>query len=164
MIDFWNKEFGVALACLAEKPPDVFLPVKAENGVVTLSITENYRKQVLAPGDSLVSIQTAVIIHQNDFFDAVRTYSGLMKPWLPEFKKSPELAYQPELCTWGYDRHINPEHMLGRLEGLKDLGIQSVIIDDGWSVYHGDWNADPEIFHKGEEGFKGLLIRSMRRV
>ena len=49
LIDFWNKEFGVALACLAEKPPDVFLPVKAENGVVTLSITENYRKQVLAP-------------------------------------------------------------------------------------------------------------------
>jgi len=157
LADIWNKEFGLALACLDDKPVDVSLPVKVENGKVSMGISENAMNKMLKSGDSLVSTQTAIIVHKNDFYDAVRTYSGLIKTILPDFKKAPDLAYLPEVCTWGYDQNINPGHMLSRLESLKSMGVKSVIIDDGWSVYHGDWTPDPKIFPNGEEDFKGFI-------
>ena len=43
-----------------------------------------------------------------------------------------------------------------RLERLKALGIRSVILDDGWSVNHGDWTPDPEKFPNGDVDFKKL--------
>jgi alpha-galactosidase len=109
------------------------------------------------PGDSIVSVQTAIIVHQNDFYDAIRTYSKLMKPLLPDFKKPVDFAYQPEWCTWGYGRNFKAEQILNKLEYLKTLGIRSVILDDGWSANHGDWIPDPKKFPKGEEDFKLLI-------
>jgi alpha-galactosidase len=157
IVDVWNKEFGLALAYLGEKPCDLFLPVKAENGIVSLGIKENYKNQILNPGDSLVSVQTAIIVHQNDFFDPLRMYSILMKPFLPDFQKPVDFGYQPEWCTWGYSRDFKPEQILGKLEHLKAIGIKSVILDDGWSPNHGDWVPDPKKFPGGDEDFKRLI-------
>ena len=157
LVDVWNKEFGLALAYLGEKPCDISLPVKVENGKVSLGIKENYKNQILIPGDSLVSVQTAIIVHQNDFYDPLRMYSVLMKPFLPDFQKPVDYGYQPEWCTWGYHRDFKPEQILGKLEHLKALGIRSVILDDGWSVNHGDWVPDPKKFPNGDEDFKRLI-------
>jgi len=155
--DVWNKEFGLALAYLGGKPCDISLPVKAENGKVGLGIKENYKDQILKSGDSLTSVQTAVIIHQKDFYDPIRMYSILMKPFLPDFLKPVDYAYQPEWCTWGYRRDFKPDQIVNRLEHLKAIGIKSVIIDDGWSVNHGDWIPDPGKFPGGDEDFKFLI-------
>ncbi len=157
LVDVWNKEFGLAIAYLGEKPCDISLPVIVENGKVSLGIKENYKNQILIPGDSLVSVQTAIIVHKNDFYDAIRMYSILMKPFLPDFQKPPDLAYQPEWCTWGYSRNFKPEQILSKLEHLKALGIRSVILDDGWSANHGDWIPDPKKFPDGDEDFKRLI-------
>ena len=40
---------------------------------------------------------------------------------------------------------------------MKAIGIRSVILDDGWSVNHGDWIPDPKKFPNGDEDFKGLI-------
>ena len=157
LVDVWNKDFGVSVAYLGEKPCDISLPVKAENAQVSLGINENFRNQVLNPGDSLVSVQSAIIVHENDFFDPLRTYSCLIKPFLPDFQKPVEFAYQPEWCTWGYGQKFKPEEIPGRLERLKALGIRSVIFDDGWSVNHGDWTPDPQKFPNGDADFKKLI-------
>lgn len=135
LIDVWNKEFGLALAYLGEKPRDIYLPVKAENGEVQLGIKENYKNEILKPNDSMVSVQTAIIAHKNDFYDPLRTYSRLMKPFLPDFKKPVDYAYKPEWCTWGYRQDFKPEQILAKLERLKALGIKSVIIDAGWATF-----------------------------
>ena len=157
LVDVWNKEFGLALAYLGEKPCDISLPVKVENGKVSLGIKENYKNQILRPGDSLVSVQTAIIVHQNDFYDPLRMYSILMKPFLPDFQKPVDYAYQPEWCTWGYRQDFKPEQIISKLERLKAIGIRSVILDDGWSVNHGDWIPDPKKFPDGDEDFKQLI-------
>ena len=47
IVDIWNKEFGLALAYLGEKPRDISLPVKVENSKVNLGINENYKNQKL---------------------------------------------------------------------------------------------------------------------
>jgi alpha-galactosidase len=157
IVDLWNKENGLALAYLGDKPCDISLPVKVENGVTNAGIKEIFKNHILNPGDSLVSIQSAIIVHQNDFYDALRIYSGLMKPLLPEFLKPVEFAYQPEWCTWGYGQHFKPDEIPGKLDRLKALGIQSVIFDDGWSVNHGDWTPDPRKFPDGDAAFKRLI-------
>ena len=157
LVDVWNKEFGLALAYIGEKPYDISLPVKADSSEIQLEIKDNYKAQLLKPNDSIVSIQTAIIVHQNDFYDPLRTYSELMKSILPEFLKPVELAYEPEWCTWGYNQNFKPENILSKLERLKSLGIKSVIFDDGWSLNHGDWIPDPVKFPRGDEDFKELI-------
>src|SRR5205085_2402630 len=42
LIDVWNKKFGLALAYIGEKPRDLYLPLKAENGEVRMEVKENY--------------------------------------------------------------------------------------------------------------------------
>ncbi|MBK8882183.1 MAG: alpha-galactosidase [Bacteroidales bacterium] len=156
-IDLWNKKYGLALASLGDKPSDIYLPVKVENGSISAGIKEIIKNQTISPGDSLVTIQSAIIVHQNDFYDPLRIYSALMKPFLPEFQKPVKYAYQPEWCTWGYSQDFKPEEIPGRLQRLKDLGIASVILDDGWSVNHGDWTPDPVKFPNGDDDFKKLI-------
>jgi alpha-galactosidase len=156
-IDVWNKKFGLSLAYLGDKPADICLPVKVERTKVILGINENYKKRLLQPGDSLVSVLSAIIVHEKDFYDPLRIYAGLMKPFLPEFQKPVESAYLPEWCTWGYSQNFRPDEIPGKFERLKALGISSVIIDDGWSVNHGDWTPAPAKFPNGDADFKRLI-------
>lgn len=159
VVDVWNKEYGLALAYIGGKPQDIFLPVKAEGGKVNLAIKENYKNHILIPGDSLVSVPTAIIVHKNDFYDPLRMYSILMKPFLADFQKPVDYGYQPEWCTWGFHREFTSEKILGKIERLKAIGIQSVILDDGWSPNHGDWVPDPKKFPNGDEDFKRLIAK-----
>lgn len=159
IVDVWNKEFGLALAYIGEKPCDISLPVRVENGKVSLEMKENYKNQILMSGDSLVTVQTAIIVHQNDFYDPLRIYSILMKPFLADFQKPVDDGYQPEWCTWGFHREFTSEKILGKVGQLKALGIRSVILDDGWSLNHGDWIPDPKKFPNGDEDFKRLITK-----
>jgi len=149
----------LALAYLGEKPRNIYLPVKVENGEVQLEIKENYKNEILRRNDSLVSVQTAIIAHKNDFYNPLRTYSRLMKPFLPDFKKPVDYAYKSEWCTWGYQRDFTPEQILSKLDRLKAIGMKSVILDDGWSLNHGDWVPNPVKFPNGDEDFKQLISK-----
>jgi alpha-galactosidase len=157
LIDIWNYNFGLALACLSNKPEPISLPVESENGVIHLDIESKFENRTILPDDSLVTVQTAIIVHNNDFYEPLRTYSGLMKPLLPDFQKPVDSGYQPEWCTWGYNQNFKPEQILNKLDTLRALGIRSVILDDGWSLNHGDWIPDPRKFPAGDVDFKELI-------
>jgi alpha-galactosidase len=159
IIDVWNKNFGLSLAYLGDKPCDFCLPVKVEHNKISLGMMKNFKTGFLNPGDTLFSVLSAIIVHEKDFFDPLRIYSGLMKPFLPESIKPVETAYQPEWCTWGYSQDFRPDEIPARLERLKALGINSVIFDDGWSVSHGDWTPDPQKFPNGDADLKKLINR-----
>lgn len=155
--DVWNKNYGVALATLSDRPEDIYLPVEAEGGSVAMNIRGKVRGNVILSGDSLVTLLTAVIVHTGDFYEPLRIYSGLMKPLLPDFQKPVDTGYQSEWCTWGYNRNFKAEQILAKLNRLKELGIKSVILDDGWSSNHGDWVPDPKKFPGGEKDFRNLI-------
>ncbi len=156
-IDVWNRNYGLALAFLGEKPRDIYLPVRAEKGEVCLEIRDDNKKLILEPGDSLLSVQTAIIAHTYDFYNPLRTYSSLMSRFLPVFKKPATYAYRSEWCTWGYEQTFTSADILNTLERLKSLGIKSVIIDDGWYAKMGDWTPSPAKFPKGEKDLKLLV-------
>ncbi len=155
--DIWNKKYGLALACLSDRPEDISLPVYAEQGKIEMKVKGKFNNQILLPDVSVTTVLTAIIVHTGDFYDPLRTYSGLMKPFLPDFQKPVENAYQSEWCTWGYNRNFKPEEILSKLDRLKELGIKSVILDDGWSLNHGDWVPDPAKFPAGDKDFKRLI-------
>jgi alpha-galactosidase len=157
LTDIWNKEYGVALASISDKPEYISLPVKAENGVIHLEIKKTVKNQIIMPNESLNTVQTAIIVHRNDFYDPLKTYSGLIKPLLPDFQQPVEYAYKTEWCTWGYRQNFRAEDILGKLDRLKTLGAKSVILDDGWSLNHGDWIPDPKKFPAGDIDFKQLI-------
>lgn len=157
--DIWNKDFGIALACLGNKPEPVSLPVNAENGAISLGIEELFSEKVILPEESLKTVQTAIIIHEGDFYEPLKKFSGLMRDLLSDFQISPEYTYQPEWCTWGYNQNFTAEQILDKIDTLKALGIKSVILDDGWSVKHGDWIPDPRKFPAGDEDFIKLIER-----
>jgi alpha-galactosidase len=157
LVDIWNKDFGIALACIGNRPQDISLPVHADSTAVNLAIEEDSEAYRLYPGDSLITVRSAIILHEGDFYEAVRKYSGLIHLMLPGFLKPPEYAYQPEWCTWGYGRQFNAGKILDKTASLKSLGIRSVIIDDGWSLNHGDWIPDPGKFPHGDKDFVRLI-------
>ena len=157
VIDFWNKDFGIALAGISDKPELISLPVMAENGMINVCIKDSVKKYVLLPGESITSIKTAIIIHEGDFYGPLRTYSMLMDPVLADFQVPEDLSYQPEWCTWGYRQSFTLENITAKIDTFHTLGIKSVILDDGWSVNHGDWVPDPKKFPKGDEDYKELV-------
>ena len=154
--DAWNRNWGLALAGLSERPEDICLPVENDRGSVNLSV-KRLKDQVLLPGDSLITLQTMIIVHAGDFYNPLRIYSTLMKPYLPDFQKPVDYAYQTEWCTWGYNQNFRPEQVVSKIARLKELGIKSVILDDGWSLNHGDWLPDPKKFPGGDEDFIKLI-------
>jgi alpha-galactosidase len=153
--DAWNRKWGVALAGLSDKPEDISLPVENVKGRVNLKI-KRLKEQVLLPGDSLVTLKTVIIVHNGDYYNPLKIYSALMKPLLPEGQRPAETGYQTEWCTWGYNQNFKPEQIIEKLPRLKELGIKSVILDDGWSLNHGDWLPDPVKFPGGDADFKDL--------
>jgi len=157
LTDIWNKDFGVALACFSDKPEYIYLPVEAEDGVICMGVESRIKNRIIMPDDSLVTVQTAIIAHRGDFYEPLKTYSGLVKSLLPDFQTPVSTAYQPEWCTWGYRRNFKPENILSKLDTFKTLGIKSVILDDGWSRNHGDWIPDPGKFPDGDDDFKKLI-------
>ncbi len=157
LIDVWNRRFGLALAYIGQKPRLIYLPVKAENGKVKMEMKEKSQAGSLAPNETLTTPLTVIIPHSGDFFQPLQTYSGLMRPFLPPFKKPSDFAYQPEWCTWGYREEFNPQEVINSLDRLKSLKIKSVILDDGWSKNHGDWIPDPSKFPNGDKDFKKLV-------
>lgn len=157
LVDVWNKRFGIAVAYLGEKPRDISLPVKVVNGIVQMEIKENNAIGSLQPNETITSPFTMIIPHSGDFFQPLQTYSGLMKSFLPAFKKPVDYAYQSEWCTWGFKQDFKTQDVLDSLDNLKSLHIKSVILDDGWSQNHGDWIPNPSKFPNGDEDFKTLI-------
>ena len=156
LTDIWNENFGAAVAYIGGRPENISLPVRADNGTAELSVERMSGFIPFGPGDSLVTVKSAIIIHEGDFFEALKQYSGLVHPLLPAFLKPTDEAYRPEWCTWGYNTNFTAGNILGKISTLKQLGFKSVIIDDGWSVSHGDWVPDPEKFPGGDKDFRKL--------
>ena len=157
VIDFWNKEYGVALASVSERPELVSLPVNAANGIIDISIKDTVRVSVIDPGESITTVKTAIIVHRGDFYEPLKKYSALMRPLLTDFQKPDGPSYQPEWCTWGYRQSFTLDDILRKTDTFHNLGMKSVILDDGWSVNHGDWVPDPKKFPKGDEDYKKLV-------
>ena len=157
VVDFWTKEQGIAFASIATKPQLISLPVKVEeDGKVSFTIKDS-NQFVLQPGKSINEIPCVLIAHKGDYFNALHSYSEIMKSEGFNFPDAPKDAFQPEWCAWGYERNFNKEQILKSLDEVKKLGFKWVTIDDGWQNADGDWEPSLEKFSGGEKDFIAFI-------
>ena len=158
IVDLWSPVMGVALAHIEKVPQWISLPVVVRPDLrVEIALTERpeekFRQQEwLKPGDGYRTVLTAIIFHQLDFHDALRTYGNLLRARgiaIPE--TSPPSAYQPYWKSWGYQRDFTLQQFLDKLPELESMGIHMANLDDGWQNNNGDWepNRAPGKFPQG---------------
>jgi alpha-galactosidase len=159
-VDVWGKSMGVAVAHLETEPQWLSLPVTVrQDGITEVSIVEKPNEKLgmqewLNPADSFQTVQNAVIFHHLDFYDALRIYGDLLRcRGIEILKTSPVKAYEPYWKSWGFGMNFTLDMIYNILPELKEIGITTANLDDGWFDYYGDWNVNrsPGKFPNGEK-------------
>ena len=157
LINLWSDKCGIAVGHIEPKPAPVYMPViTKDDKSVEIAVYEKLNKS-LEPGEIYNTINTILIAHSGDFFNALKPYADIMKQVLPEFKTPPELAYKNEWCTWGFRRDFTVEKIYNMIPRIKELGISSIILDDGWFDNNGDWWPIKSKFPNGDEDMKKFV-------
>jgi alpha-galactosidase len=161
LLDLWGKEMGMAIAHISQKPEFVNLPVKTlPDGRVQYSIEEPFSQQYdkidLAGGESYSTIKNIVVVHSLDYFDALRTYAEFLNAeGIKTFKETPATVPNAYWKTWGYEVDFKLSDIYSKVDEFRELGIEMVVLDDGWFSNYGDWEPSTEK-DKFPEGRKSL--------
>jgi alpha-galactosidase len=157
VIDVWTPKGGLAVGHLSRTPELVALPVRMQDGqMVQVQLVEP-RARTLAPGDSLHGVQTFVHHHEGDYYSTLATYAVMMAAQGVEMPTFPETAYEPIWCAWGYSRNFKTENILATIPKVKELGLDWVVLDDGWQVAEGEWHPHPERFPSGDASMRAFF-------
>ena len=159
VVDVWRRDVGLAIGHVELLPKLVALPVdRAKGGNVTLALAMK-RELTLGPGQSMETIRSFVTIHGGDFFKPLRDYSEVMQAQGFKLPSSPQQAFDPIWCAWGYGRKFTPQQVFETLPVVKQLGFGWAVLDDGWQVALGDWNPRRDKFPAGDTDMKALVDR-----
>lgn len=145
LLDLWGKEMGMAIAHISDRPEFVNLPIQTlANGSVQYAIEEPYSDQyesiTLVEGETYSTIKNVVIVHSLDYFDALRSYAALLNAQgVKTFKQTPETVPNAYWKTWGYELDFKLSDIYSKVSEFKALGIEMVVLDDGWFSNYGDW-------------------------
>jgi len=155
--DVWRRDVGIGVGHLEMVPKLVSLPVAMPDAEhATVAVT--YKKdQVLRPGETLKTFRTFVTVHQGDYFQTLVDYRRAMVRNGVKFNKSPESAFGPIWCAWGFERHFKPSQIVNALPTVKKLGFDWVGVDYGWETVDGDWSLAPDKFPRGDADMKALV-------
>lgn len=156
----WRKDVNVAVGHLALVPKRVNLPTEVQNDPIAVKIgvqQEFEDRTLLKPNDSIQTLETFVSLSKGDYYNNLSRYSGLMQAKGIGIVETEEAAFEPIWCAWGYERKFTLDEVIGTLPKVKELGIKWAVLDDGFQIAEGDWNADPKKFPKGNMEIKGLV-------
>jgi alpha-galactosidase len=157
VVDVWTKEMGLAIAHLAPRPVAASIPTHVEtDGRVRMEVVEKPGIR-LAAGGKFTTVETLIMVHHGDFYDALHRYAALMRKQGLVVERPNREAYQASWCGWGYEFNFRQSEMLGVRPQLRKLGIHWVTIDDRWFVNYGDWQPRPETFSGGADGFRRMV-------
>ncbi|MEA2064575.1 MAG: glycoside hydrolase family 36 protein [Gemmatimonadota bacterium] len=150
LVDLWAPECGLAVASAETTPQWINLPVRTcSDTLVDVCVEQQPRERFgdkisLGPGETCSTIRSALILHQGDFHDPIRTYADMLRAQgvkIPE--TSPPAAYEPYWKTWGFGLDFTLGQIYGALDEIKGLGIETAVLDDGWFTWYGDWDPNP---------------------
>lgn len=155
MVSLWTPErnvsVGVAEPCLKL----VSMPVSRRGDRARACIRQDFdTPRLLEPGDTICSVRQFVMESTGDFFNPLREFTSYMQATYGfEPPVSPESAYEPVWCAWGYERTFTVDEVIGTLDKVVELGFKWVDIDDGYQVCEGDWQANDRI---GQDGIRRI--------
>jgi len=158
--DLWRKDIGLAVGHTSIHPQRVSIPVMMNNPeYAELWVEKSFGENGIEVenGDAIETPQTFVMVHHGDAFAALSKFSQLLEKKGIKLTKSPETAYEPVWCAWGYERKFTEEEVIGTLPKVKELGIKWAVIDDGYQKGEGDWNVDTNRFPEGNRAMKQMV-------
>ena len=162
----WREQHQVSSSRLASGIPIQSVISQDGNNAFTISVldaktpieistgTEEVKKSCLcriafftAPIGRITEYKTQIIIDRRKipFYEAIRDAAGRMRGG-EQFV--PAAARMPVYSTWyNFQQDINDEELIEECKKAYELGMRSIIIDDGWQTenngggyaYCGDW-------------------------
>lgn len=155
VVSLWNAERNVTVGLVEPRLRIVSIPVCRKGNVTTAVVRRDYETPVeLAPGESLTSYANFIIEGTGDFFGPLREFSEYMQANCGFVAPvSPDEAYDPVWCAWGYERQFTVDEVIGTLPKVAELGFKWVDVDDGFQICEGDWEANDRI---GPDGMRRM--------
>ena len=157
VIDVWRRDAGLGVGHLEMDPKLVSLPVAMPDASRAEVAVASRQSVTLKPGGTLKTFRTFAAVHQGDYFQTLRDYREVMVAQGIHFDPSPESAFGPIWCAWGYGRKMKPEQLFGALPVVKKLGFTWVTLDDGWQTAQGDWFLQPQKYPNGDADMRALV-------
>ncbi|MBR4826296.1 MAG: alpha-galactosidase [Bacteroidales bacterium] len=151
MVSIWTPRTNLSVGIAEPVIRLVSMPVKREGSVTSACIRQDFDEPVvLQPGDTLRACRQFVISTVGDFFNPLREFTQYMQQTFGfEPPVSPEEAFDPVWCAWGYERTFTVDEVVGTLPKVVELGFKWVDVDDGYQLCEGDWECNPRIGTKG---------------
>lgn len=143
--DVWRPDAGIAVGHVELTPKRISLPIVTSSTGASVALEEG-RAVTLKSGDTLVSLDAFIAIHQRDYYATLDAYRRIMADRGLAAPKAPEGSYEAIWCAWGYERDFNVAEIEGTYSKVKDLGFKWAVLDDGWQTNEGDWALDPRKF------------------
>ncbi|ASV29186.1 glycoside hydrolase family 36 protein [Maribacter cobaltidurans] len=156
----WRKDVNVAVGHLTLVPKQVSLPTEVFSNPLEarIGVQEDFSDHtVWKPKDTIQTLETFVSISTGDYFASLSNYSELMQAKGITVAEPEEASFEPIWCAWGYERDFTLNEVIGTLPKVKELGIKWAVLDDGFQIAEGDWNADPKKFPQGNIEIKRLV-------
>ena len=155
MVSLWTAGENISVGVAEPALKLVSLPVQRKGKVVSTLVRQDFEEPlVLQPGDTLRSVKQFILNSEGDFFQPLRTFASYMRETYGfEAPVSPEDAYEPVWCAWGYERTFTVDEVIGTLPKVVELGFKWVDIDDGYQICEGDWQTNERI---GAEGMRRM--------
>ena len=155
LVCLWSPDANLSVGVAEPVMRQVSLPVQRTGKTVTALVRQDFPEPVvLQPGDTLRAVKQLTINSQGDFFKPLRTFAAYMATaygW--QAPVSPEDAYEPVWCAWGYERTFTVDEVIGTLPKVVELGFKWVDIDDGYQRCEGDWETNDRI---GPDGMRRM--------
>ena len=159
VVDVWRRDVGIAVGHLEMSPKLVSLPVAMPDQEHATVAVQFKLKRELKPGETIKTFRTFVMVHQGDYFRSLAEYRRAMVKQGVAFKPSPDDAFGPIWCAWGFGRKCTPTQVYNALPIVKKLDFRWVTLDDGWQTAEGDWFLNPEKFPGGDHDMKAMVDR-----
>jgi alpha-galactosidase len=149
----WSRDLGLAIGHLERSFRRCSMPVRVREGrTVSLGVVE-HRRDHLAPGRSIQSLESFVTLYEGDFYGGLETYRRMRVAAGVAFPESAAGAYEPVWDTWGFREDFSPEAVLATVPHLREMGIRWVTLDDRWYDATGDWLPRRDRYPGGEPEF-----------
>ena len=156
MVTLWTKDENLSVGVAEPQLTLVSMPVTRKGNTARACIRQDFSQPVvLEPGDTLRSCRQFVLRSKGDFFQPLREFTQWMqKTYCFTVPVSPESAFEPVWCAWGYEREFTVDEVIGTLPKVVELGFKWVDVDDGFQRCEGDWEPNDRI---GPEGMRRMV-------
>ncbi|USI74804.1 glycoside hydrolase family 36 protein [Sphingomonas morindae] len=154
----WRPDAGLAVGHIDRVPRLVALPVAAQPDGTRIAI-DGDEPVLLAPGATLDLPPLFLMVHEGDHFRPLDAYRRLMAERGLAAPAVPEPSYAPIWCAWGYGRRFTLPEIFTAMPKAKAIGLEWVVLDDGWQTSEGDWKLNRTKFPRGDADMKAFADR-----